>query len=222
MFTFIQWLARNCSSLFVLCAGMALGVLICIPLLPHGWSLPDASANLLGGILGAVGSVGGAFCLIQYQEQRKNALALISIQTSCLELASACVMAFAGLKNSQPEVIRSGLEISIELIDRFIVRTGRYEDSLCLLSHRERQAHSLLEHLLYMYKKQADDFIPILKDATKKEPVPTQLSHNEMRSKINTHCKNMQNTIRLMHSKFAVLVPKIANSDTWPADAREA
>jgi hypothetical protein len=64
MDTSLRWLSKHARSILLVCCGALAGVASVSPL---GWHLPDVYANLLGGIVGAVATVAGAFLVLNRQ-----------------------------------------------------------------------------------------------------------------------------------------------------------
>ena len=60
----IDWVRRVASAILFLCIGCLMGVAFVQPL---GLHLPDVYANLLGGIIGAVATIAGAFMVLNRQ-----------------------------------------------------------------------------------------------------------------------------------------------------------
>jgi hypothetical protein len=61
---FLEWLTKHAWTVLLICAGAAIGLLLKYP---ANWNPPDAMQNVLGGLVGAVGSVAAAFLVLKKQ-----------------------------------------------------------------------------------------------------------------------------------------------------------
>jgi hypothetical protein len=59
-----DWFRRRANQTLFLCIGALIGVALVLPL---GWHLPDVYANLLGGVVGSVATIAGAFLVLNRQ-----------------------------------------------------------------------------------------------------------------------------------------------------------
>jgi hypothetical protein len=66
----IRFLSKHSWAVVYICLGALLGICSKLPL---GWRLPDLEANVLGGAVGAVGSVAAAFLVLQRQIEQQRA-----------------------------------------------------------------------------------------------------------------------------------------------------
>ena len=63
------WLAGHATTLIAAAVAFLAGVCV---MLPMGWKLPESAAALLGAVIGAVATIGGAVLLWQVQERQRS------------------------------------------------------------------------------------------------------------------------------------------------------
>jgi hypothetical protein len=121
----LGWLTGHGTTLVVAAVSFLAGITVVLPL---GWTLPESAAALLGAVIGAVATIGGALILWQAQERQRTQ-----------HLAKSVAMQFGDVLHGSDELLSQ-----LKVADAHVADENLHHQIQEQMNRLERMSNDLL------------------------------------------------------------------------------
>lgn len=130
----IAWISYHGWTLLIGAAAFLAGMAV---MLPMGWTLDGSAAELIGALVGAVATIGGAILLWQVQERHRSEHLAKAIALQFGSIFGACDELIQAIPDRDSQKLAQDARFALREIDECKQKIARFDQSLQLLPSRK-------------------------------------------------------------------------------------